>query len=193
MTTAQQASTIDVEKLMAFVFKAVDEVGATLNTALVVLGDKLGYYTAMAAGAVTPGQLAATTGTGEPYAREWLNAQAAGGYVGYDAATGRYTLPPEQAAALTDPSSPAYLPGFFQIALGTVHDIDGVLEAARSQGGRAGTSTTPTCTTVASGSSAPCTTRTWSASGCRRWTASWTNSPAAPPSRTSGADTGPPP
>ncbi len=135
MTAAQQAPTIDVDKLMAFVFKAVDEVGATLNTALVVLGDKLGYYTAMAAGAVTPGQLAATTGTGEPYAREWLNAQAAGGYVGYDAATGRYTLPPEQAAALTDPSSPAYLPGFFQIALGTVHDIDGVLEAARSQGG----------------------------------------------------------
>ena len=107
MTDLQQAPTIDVDKLMAFVLKAVDEVGATLNTALVVLGDKLGYYTTMAAGPVTPAQLAAATGTGEPYAREWLNAQAAGGYVEYDASAGRYTLPPEQAAALTDPSSPA--------------------------------------------------------------------------------------
>ena len=50
--------------------------------------------------------------------REWLNAQAAGGYVEYDPASGTYTLPPEQAVALTDETSPAYLPGFFQIALG---------------------------------------------------------------------------
>jgi SAM-dependent methyltransferase len=133
MTVQQETSTIDVDKLMAFVSKAVDEVGATLNTALVVLGDKLGYYATMATGPVTPARLADATGTGAPYAREWLNAQAAGGYVEYDATTGRYTLPPEQRAALTDPSSPAYLPGFFQIALGTTHDIDGVLAAARNQ------------------------------------------------------------
>ncbi len=135
MIDLQQAPPIDVDKLMAFVFKAVDEVGATLNTALVVLGDKLGYYSAMAAGPVTPAELAEATGTGEPYAREWLNAQAAGGYVAYEGSTGHYTLPPEQAAALTDPGSPAYLPGFFQIALGTVHDLDGVLTAARSDAG----------------------------------------------------------
>ncbi len=135
MTDLQQAPSIDVDKLMTFVFKAVDEVGATLNTALVVLGDKLGYYTTMAAGPVTPGQLAEATGTGEPYAREWLNAQAAGGYVEYDASTGRYTLPPEHVVALTDQTSAAFLPGFFQIALGTVHDIDGVIEAARSRTG----------------------------------------------------------
>jgi SAM-dependent methyltransferase len=135
MTDLQQAPTVDVDKLMAFVLKAVDEVGATLNTALVVLGDKLGYYSTMAAGPVTPAQLADATGTGEPYAREWLNAQAAGGYVEYDATAGRYTLPPEQATALTDPSSPAYLPGFFQIALGTTHDLDDVLRAVRSRTG----------------------------------------------------------
>ena len=135
MTDLQQAPPIDVDKLMAFVFKAVDEVGATLNTALVVLGDKLGYYTTMAGGPLTPAELAEATGTGVPYAREWLNAQAAGGYVTYEATTNRYTLPPEQAAALTDPGSPAYLPGFFQIALGTVHDIDDVLAAARSNDG----------------------------------------------------------
>jgi SAM-dependent methyltransferase len=114
----------------------VDEVGATLNTGLVVMGDKLGYYRALAAsGPTTPSRLADDTGTAERYAREWLNAQAAGGIVEYDPGTGRYTLPPEHAVALTDESSPAYLPGFFQIALGTVQDSSRVVELARSGAG----------------------------------------------------------
>ena len=134
--TTQQAPPLDTDKLMAFVFRAVDEVGATLNAALVVMGDKLGYYRDLADnGPSSPAQLAERTGTAEPYAREWLNAQAAGAYVEYDPATGRYTLPPEQAVALTVEDSPAFLPGFFQIALGTVHDTSHILEAARSSGG----------------------------------------------------------
>jgi 2-polyprenyl-3-methyl-5-hydroxy-6-metoxy-1,4-benzoquinol methylase len=64
--------------------------------------------------------------------REWLNAQAAGGYVSYDPDSGRYALPPEQTVALTDPNSPAYLPGFFQIALGSVLDAPKIVEKARS-------------------------------------------------------------
>ena len=101
-----------MDKLEAFVFRAVDEVGATLNTALVVMGDRLGLYRALAgAGPLTPAELAERTGTAERYVREWLNAQAAGGYVEYDPESGRYTLPPEQALALTDSDSPAYLPG----------------------------------------------------------------------------------
>src|SRR5437763_6116384 len=104
---------LDMAKLEAFVFRAVDEVGATLNTALVVMGDRLGLYRALAgAGPLTPAELAERTGTAERYVREWLNAQAAGGYVVYDPESGRYTLPPEQAMALTDSDSPAYLPGF---------------------------------------------------------------------------------
>lgn len=127
---------VDMDTLMAFVFRAVDEVGATLNAALVVLGDKLGYYRDLAAhGATTPPELATRTGTAEPYAREWLNAQAAGSYVTYDPATGRYTLPPEQAVALTQEDSPAFLPGLFQIALGTAHDLGHILEAARNHSG----------------------------------------------------------
>lgn len=127
---------LDMDALMAFVFRAVDEVGATLNAALVVLGDKLGYYRDLAAhGPTTPSELAERTGTAEPYAREWLNAQAAGQYVTYDPASGRYTLPPEQAVALTVEDSPAFLPGFFQIALGTVHDMEHILAAARSGAG----------------------------------------------------------
>ena len=124
---------LDIDKLHGFVFKAVEEVGATLNTALVVMGDRLGLYRAMAgAGPITPAELAERTDTAERYVREWLNAQAAGGYVEYDPETGRYTLPPEQAVALTQEDSPAYLPGFFQIALGSVHDSPHIVDAARS-------------------------------------------------------------
>jgi 2-polyprenyl-3-methyl-5-hydroxy-6-metoxy-1,4-benzoquinol methylase len=121
--------------LEQFVFRAVDEVGATLNAALVVMGDRLGLYRALAgAGALTPGELASRTGTSERYVREWLNAQAAGGYVEYHA-EGRYSLPTEQAVALTDEDSPAYLPGFFEIALGSVLDSPRITDAVRSGAG----------------------------------------------------------
>ena len=112
MATIEAQPALDEQKLMDFVFRAVDEVGATLNAALVVMGDKLGLYRALAgAGPLTPAELAARTETAERYVREWLNAQAAGGYVEYEPETGRYTLPPEQTVALTDAESPAYLPG----------------------------------------------------------------------------------
>src|SRR6476660_1399587 len=133
MATIEEPVAIDGEKLEQFVFRAVDEVGATLNAALVVMGDRLGLYRALAgAGPLTAVELARRTGVAERYVREWLNAQAAGGYVEYDGATGTYTLPPEQALALTDTESPAYLPGFFQIALGTVIDSPRITEAAET-------------------------------------------------------------
>jgi SAM-dependent methyltransferase len=132
MTTAQKSTAPDPQKLEQFVFRAVEEVGATLNSALVVMGDKLGLYRAMAdAGAATPAEIAERAGVSERYVREWLNAQAAGGYVEYDPAGGTYALPPEQTIALTDEASPAFLPGFFQIALGTVIDSPRIAEAAR--------------------------------------------------------------
>jgi hypothetical protein len=127
---------VDDGKLEQFVFRAVDEVGATLNAALVVMGDRLGLYRGLAgAGALTPGELASRTGTTERYVREWLNAQAAGGYVAYDPAEGRYSLPPEQTVALADEGSPAYLPGFFQVALGSVLDSPRITDAVRSGAG----------------------------------------------------------
>src|SRR6478672_425359 len=128
-----EAAPLDAAKLEQFVFRAVDEVGATLNAALVVMGDRLGLYRALAgAGPLTPAELAERIGTAERYVREWLNNQAAGGYVDYDFETGRYTLPPEQTMALTDSESPAYLPGFFQIALGSVVDSPRITDAAQS-------------------------------------------------------------
>ena len=132
MTTLEAPRALDEQKLMEFVFRAVDEVGATLNAALVVMGDKLGLYRALAeAGPLTAG-LAARTDTAERYVREWLHAQAAGGYVEYDAASGRYALAAEQAVALTDESSAAYLPGFFQLAVGSVIDSPRIADAARA-------------------------------------------------------------
>jgi SAM-dependent methyltransferase len=126
----------DADKLEQFVFRAVDEVGATLNAALVVMGDRLGLYRALAgAGPLTPRELAARTGTAERYVREWLNAQAAGGYVCYHPAEGAYSLPPEQAVAFCDEDSPAYLPGLFQNALGSVLDSPRITEAARTGAG----------------------------------------------------------
>src|SRR3954470_13412323 len=133
MATLEEPTAIDGEKLEQFVFRAVEEVGATLNAALVVMGDKLGLYRALAgAGALTPTELARRTGVSERYVREWLNAQAAGGYVEYDPNSCSYTLPPEQAIAMTDDQSPAYLPGFFQLALGSVLDSPRITEAVRS-------------------------------------------------------------
>ena len=108
--------TVNEEKLNEFLGKVVCDVGSAASGVLVVIGDKLGLYRAMAdGGAVTPTELATRTELSERYVREWLNAQAAGGYVTYDASSGRYTLPPEQAAALADTESPAFVAGLFQV------------------------------------------------------------------------------
>lgn len=106
---------IDQDKLNAFLGKALGDIGAAWSANMVLLGDKLGLYKAMARmGAVTPAELAKATKTAERYIREWLGNQAAGGYVTYTPTTGRYTLPDEQASALADENSPCFLPGAFQ-------------------------------------------------------------------------------
>jgi SAM-dependent methyltransferase len=119
--------------LHEFVMKSVGEMGAAMNAALIVIGDKLGLYKAMAdAGPMTSAEVAAKTQTSERYVREWLSAQAAGGLVTYDAATARYTLPPEQAFAMADESSPVFLPGFFQIVASCMKDESKISEAFRT-------------------------------------------------------------
>jgi SAM-dependent methyltransferase len=105
METAHQA-------IEEFAHKALGDVAGALTASLVVIGDKLGLYKALTKGAATPAELAARTGTTERYVREWLNAQAAAGYVTYEG--GRYTLPPAHAACLTDDESPACVLGAFQ-------------------------------------------------------------------------------
>jgi 2-polyprenyl-3-methyl-5-hydroxy-6-metoxy-1,4-benzoquinol methylase len=112
---------IDQDKLHEFLVKAVVDFGATFNAALIRIGDKLGLYKALAAsGPQTSAELAKKTGTAERYVREWLSAQAAGGYVTYDAGAGKFHLSEEQAFAMADDSSPVFLPGAFQVALAAV-------------------------------------------------------------------------
>ncbi len=127
---------IDQDKLNQFLGQVVGELGAAMNAALVLIGEKLGLYKAMAgAGAITPAELARKTNTDERYVREWLSAQAAGGYVTYDAATQSFTLPNEQAFALAEEDSPAYLPGAFHIVSAIMKDEPKLTEAFRSGDG----------------------------------------------------------
>ena len=127
---------INEAKLNDFMGKIVGDLGATMSGALLILGDRLGLYKAMAAaGPVTAGELAQRSGTSERYVREWLNAQAASGYVTYDAAAGRYTLPPEQAFALADDDSPASVPGAFHVARAMWSGLDKMEANFRSGGG----------------------------------------------------------
>jgi len=102
---------LNEDKLHAFLGRALVDLGGAVNAVLMSIGDELGLYRALAAGAWTPTELARDTGTAERYIREWLNCQAAGGYVDYDAATGRYSLGPEQALCLANPNGPVDLPG----------------------------------------------------------------------------------
>jgi 2-polyprenyl-3-methyl-5-hydroxy-6-metoxy-1,4-benzoquinol methylase len=124
---------VNQDKLNEFMGKAVTDIGAGVSAALVVLGDRLGLYKAMAgAGPLSPADLARRTGTSERYVREWLNNQACGGYVTYDPKTDRFTLPEEQAMALADESSPVYLHGAFQILFSMVRDEPKVEKAFRT-------------------------------------------------------------
>lgn len=133
---AIQTPPFDEAKLHEFLGRAVGDLGAALSAVLVDIGDKLGLYKAMAnLGPVTSTELAKETGTAERYVREWLASQAAGGYVTYDPATGRFTLPPEQALALAVDGSPAFLPGIFQVVASTYRDEAKTLEAFRTGAG----------------------------------------------------------
>ncbi|HZL99031.1 MAG TPA: methyltransferase domain-containing protein, partial [Planctomycetota bacterium] len=109
---------IDQTRLDELLDRAVTDLGATCHAAMVVIGDTLGLYRALARhGPCTPAQLAERTHTAERYVREWCASQAAGGYVSFDAATGGYSLSDEQAFILADEDSPAFLPGGFQAVL----------------------------------------------------------------------------
>ena len=112
---------INEQKLHELLGKGISDFGATFHAALIAIGDKLGLYKGLAAGGgQTPAELAKRTGTTERYVREWLCSQAAGGYVTYDPASGKFSLSEEQAFALADDNSPAFLPGAFQVALGAI-------------------------------------------------------------------------
>jgi SAM-dependent methyltransferase len=126
---------IDTEKLNAFLGRFVGDLGASVHTGMVVIGEKLGLYKALAEGPVNSAELAAKTGADERYVREWLGSQAAGGYVMYNEKTRKFSLSEEQAFTLANEESPAYIPGAFQLALGSLSAVPRIVEAFRSGAG----------------------------------------------------------
>ena len=125
---------VDEAKLHEFIGKAVVEWGAAYGVLLTFVGDRLGLFKAMAGagGALTPEELAKKTGTHPRIINEWLAAQAAGGFVIYNPAAGTYLLPEEQAIALTDENSPAYIAGEYQVIMGLFKDEEKIIEAFRT-------------------------------------------------------------
>lgn len=104
--------TVDETRLHELLSKMVGDMGAAAVAPLVILGDKLGLYTALADhGPLTSAELADRTGTTERYIREWCAAQAGSGYIEFDQAENRFGLSPEQKAVFADPDSPACLTG----------------------------------------------------------------------------------
>ena len=127
--------TIDQAKLDAFMGKFVGDLGAVMHAATVVVGDELGLYKRLAEKPATAEQLAKRTGTDVRYLKEWLSAQAASGYVEYDAKTATFSLTEEQAFALAIEGSPAFIPGAFQIAVAQFKAIPKMTQALRTGAG----------------------------------------------------------
>jgi SAM-dependent methyltransferase len=123
----------DTDRLNALLGRMVGELGAIATGALVLLGDRLGLYKAMAGGEkLSPAELARRTGTHERYVREWLSAQAAAGYVDYDDRSNLFSLNAEQAAVFADEDSPAAMCGAFEVLSSFWLDEPKVAEAFRT-------------------------------------------------------------
>jgi 2-polyprenyl-3-methyl-5-hydroxy-6-metoxy-1,4-benzoquinol methylase len=118
--------TVNEDRLNAFLGKAINDLGAAMSAVLVLVGDELGLYSALAEGRMTVEELAKRTNTNERYVREWLGNQAAGGYVEYDSGADVYYLSEEQALCLANPNGPMDLPGGYSI----VADLFAIKERA---------------------------------------------------------------
>ena len=124
---------LDHSKLEAFAMQALGDIASSYTGLMVSLGSKLGLYGALAgAGPLSASALARRAGCAERYVREWLNAQAAAGYVGYHADTETYELSPEQALVLADEDSPVYIPHAWNVPAALWHDEPKALEAFRT-------------------------------------------------------------
>jgi SAM-dependent methyltransferase len=130
--SAAQAPALNMDKLNAFIGQFVTDLGASVHAGMVVIGEKLGLYKALAERPMSPAELAAKTQTDERYLREWLSSQAAGGYITYNDSTGKFSLTTEQAFTLANENSPAYLPGAFELALGSLAAVPRIADSFRT-------------------------------------------------------------
>src|SRR5277367_4564504 len=114
---------INPDALNALIGRAVQDMGAALQAPLILIGDRLGLYRAMGDGKpMSAKALAKKTGTTERYIREWLNANAAGQLVQYDAEKDEFYMTPEQAMVMAQDDSPVHLPGFYHMLASVVKD-----------------------------------------------------------------------
>jgi SAM-dependent methyltransferase len=123
---------VDERKLQEFVNRAVVDLGGAVNAVLMSIGDELGLYQALAKGPQLPVELARNTGTHERYIREWLNSQAAGGYVTYEPGAGKYSLNAEQELCMANPNGPIDLPGASLVMQDLFHVRDRAVENFRT-------------------------------------------------------------
>jgi len=132
-TLERAPSAVDPDKLNAFMGKMVGEMGAAMSASLVVLGERLGLYKALAEhGPANSFELADATKLNERLVREWLAAQAAAEYISFDAATGRFSLSPEQVMVFADEESPVFLAGGFELLSAVFKDEPKVAKAFQS-------------------------------------------------------------
>ena len=130
MTATTNSTPIDEARFEQFLDQVFGDLSACYGGVMVTLGDRLGLYRALAgAGPLTSEEVAARAGCAERYVREWLGSQVAAGYVEYDPDTSSYTLPPEHAAVLADPDSPALLTPAFNIPASMWIDEDQAVRA----------------------------------------------------------------
>jgi len=125
---------MDHAKLTEFLGRFVTDLGATGAAGAVVVGHRLGLYTALAEGPATPEQFAERTGCHPRYLTEWLRGQAAGGYIDYDPATGAFSLTEEQAYCLVDPNGPN-VSAAFRAVVGYLRAEPRITEAFRTGAG----------------------------------------------------------
>jgi len=126
---------VDGNKINEFLGRFVNDLGASVHAGMVVIGERLGLYKALATGPMTAAELATRTGTDKRYVREWLSSQAAGGYVTYLPETEKFGMTEEQALLLATQDGPAYLPGAFELALGSLSAVPRITELFRTGAG----------------------------------------------------------
>lgn len=137
-TTDQATSAFSPDALVERLFGATI---AAMDLFSVYLGDRLGYYRALAGGGpATSSDLARRTGTAERYAREWLEQQAVTGILECENPEGdqserRFRLPTGYEAVLVDPDSLTAMAPMAQIFAGCVKPLPALLEAYRTGGG----------------------------------------------------------
>jgi SAM-dependent methyltransferase len=131
----EEIMAVDDNKMHEFLGRFVNDLGATVHAGMVVIGDRLGLYKALATKPMTAAELAKQTATDERYVREWAASQAAGGYLTYAPETQQFGMTEEQVLTLAREDGPAYLPGAFELALGALAAVPRITESFRSGAG----------------------------------------------------------